>query len=323
MKASARAKEAAWEAKNAFDIGDHVLALAAAARAVAFGDLSAETVALFDLLLDATEPNAAAALLDHLLTDAWGDWPPAFHARVATRRFDALRQSPSADPEAIAAAAVETLEAAAAGNEDAWQPIADPASLGALLDAVAWPAWLAPALEQFAYAPAPALRAQAAGRAEAYAVARAADADLARAVERALFTLGEPAAARRVEAARKAARPRPAPPKAIPSPRLDGLVVLVAGGHDRLRAAARADLLGAGAREVREVPPAWEGQRGGRLVDRLAGADAVVLVIRQIDHATGESVETAAALAGVPVTRARAAGVAAIRAAAVACRRSG
>jgi hypothetical protein len=77
---------------------------------------------------------------------------------------------------------------------------------------------------------------------------------------------------------------------------------------------ARRDLATIGVGEVREIPPAWEATRDGRAVQAtLAGSDLVVVVTRQIAHATADQVRTAAARSGIPVVEAETAGVTAIR----------
>ena len=321
----ARGATALREARRAFTADDYPLALQRVAQAVALNYLVPEVVDLFGLLLDAAEPDAVAALLGDLLADAWGDWPPAIHAALAGRRFDALAARPTRDPRELAVAALETLEAAAAGDAAAWRPVADPDRRAALLAAVDDPADTVVALEQLAYAPAAAgLRAHAVALAEAVGFAHLAEPAAARAAERALHALGDPAAAGRVEAGRKATRPRQAEPARSSAPPLQGRTIVVAGGHDRLRVAIRSELLGLGAREVREVPPAWEGQRGARPRDLMAGADLALLVIRQLDHSTGDAVLAAAEAAGVPAHRVPSASVtAAVGVATTVCSRTG
>ena len=317
---TARAATALREARRAFAADDYPLALARVSQAVALNHLTGDVLELFEVLLDAAPPGEEAALLGDLLEDAWGDWPAAFHASLAARRFDALRSLPTTDPDHLAAAALETLEAAAAGETTAWQPVADPGRRAALLAALAAPADTLLALEQLAYAPAAAgLRAHAAALAEAFGHAHLADPDLARAAERALFRLGEPAAARRVESGRKSTRPRSVSRPVHPAPfRLAGGSLVIAGGHVRLRAAVRDELRGAGLNDLREVPPTWEGQLGAPLSGLVHGADIALLVVRQLDHSTGDAVVAAAAAEAVPVVRAPSASVAGICATAVA-----
>jgi hypothetical protein len=113
---AARAAAALREAKRAFAANDYPLALARISQAVALNHLTLEVVELFDVLLGAADTDAAAALLGDLLDDTWGDWPPDFHASLAARRFEALRALPATGAEELAEAALETLEAAAAGD---------------------------------------------------------------------------------------------------------------------------------------------------------------------------------------------------------------
>ena len=316
---AARAAAALREAKRAFAANDYPLALARISQAVALNHLTLEVVELFDVLLGAADPDAAAALLGDLLDDAWGDWPPDFHASLAARRFDALRALPATGAEELAEAALETLEAAAAGDMRAWRPVADPDRRAALLSAVAAPSGALLALEQLAYAPVAAgLRAHAVALAESFGHAHLGEPDLARAAERVLFRLGAPASAHRVESGRKATRPRPDSRPAEPAPLdLAGRLLVIAGGHDRLRAAVRDELRGAGLRGLREVPPTWEGQLGASLRGLVQGADLMLLVVRQLDHSTGDAVVAAAAAEAVPVVRVPSASVAGIRSAAV------
>ncbi|MGI9253724.1 MAG: hypothetical protein ACR2J8_08250, partial [Thermomicrobiales bacterium] len=154
MKASSRAIEAAWEAKNALAAGDEDIAFAASVRAVSLGDLSPETTDLFRLLAETRDPLSAAELLGQALEDTWGDWPPEFHSEVATLRFDLLTGMGKTGPD-LADAALATLEAAAGGGrgERAWAPIEDPTRRRAILAAVEIdPAAIADALEHLAFA---------------------------------------------------------------------------------------------------------------------------------------------------------------------------
>ena len=313
----ARGATALREAKRAFAVDDYPLALARAAHAVALNQLVPEVLDLFGLLLDAAEPAVVADLLGDLLDSGWGDWPPAFHAGLAARRFDALSTLPAVDPGTVAEAALETLEAAAAGDAAAWRPVADPDRRAALLAAVDQPENTLRALEQLAYAPPQAgLRAHAAALAESFGFAHLAEPEVTRAAERVLYALGEADAARRVESGRKAARPRSASPRpTAAAPDLSAVSLVVAGGHGRLRAAVREDLATLRLSGLREIPPAWEGHRGTPPRDLVRGADLVLLVVRQLDHSTGDAVLAAADAEGVPAVRVRSASVAAIRSA--------
>ncbi len=324
---AARGATALREARRAFAADDFPLALARISQAVALNHLTSDVLDLFEVLLDAAAPGDVEALLGDLLDDAWGDWPAEVHAALAARRFDALRSLPSVAPDDLAASALETFEAAARGQSSAWRPIANPDRRAALLAAVADPANTLLALEQLAYAPPSAgLQSHAAALAEAFGHAHLAEPDVARAAERVLFLLGVPDAARRIESARKATRSRSSPRTAAPAPARPSLVgkaLLVAGGHDRLRAAVRDELRGAGLTDFREVPPTWEGQRGGSVRGLVDGADLALLVIRQLDHSTGDAVVAAAIARDVPIARAVSASVPSIVSVAVAALAAG
>lgn len=328
MKASARAIEARHAARNALGRGDEATALQESLRALVYGDPDPATLELFELLAVTGDPVPSAALLGDALEDAWGDWPPQSHCRLAALRFDLLRDMPAgADDRDLAEAAVRTLEAAAGGvrHEAAWDPVADPDRRAALLGAIATSHdAMAAALEHLAWAPKRAgIHADALRFAEQVAWANAAEPALVRASERLLHDLarsGGPEAnaardaARRLEAMRKQQRPsperRPAP---APLPDLSGRCIVIVGGHDGLRAAIMRDLRDLNPGELRDIPPTWEGQRGGGVEPALRGADLAVLVIRQLDHSTGDRAEAVARELGVAVRRARSASVAAVR----------
>lgn len=333
MKASARAIEAAWEARNAFAANDEPRAFTEAVRAVSLGDESPDVLDIFRLLGAAFDAEAAAALLGQALEDTWGDWRPAFHAEVAALRFDRLREL-GADPQDLAPAAVAALEAAAGGGKDrdAWAWIADPDRREALLAAAGSdPAAIADALEHLAFAPRHAgLQSDASRFAEQSAYAHAADRAVVRAAEVLLYAItkeGGPEAtaareaAKRLETMRKgliatAARTAtPASPPASAVPDITGACIVLVGGHDGLRAAVRALLAPRKPREIRDLPPSWEGQRGGGVDAAIRGADLTVLIIRQLDHSTGDAAEAAAETFGVAHRRARTASTAAIVAA--------
>jgi len=326
VKASARAIEARHAARIALDRGEESLALAESLRAIVYGDDDPATLELFELCAVAGEPAPAADLLGQALEDAWGDWPPATHCRLAALRFDLLRAA-GADDRDLADAAVATLEAAAGGvrHEAAWDPVVDPDRRAALLAAIAaGHDAVAAGLEHLAWAPKRAgLHADALRFAEQVAWGNAAEPALVRAAERLLHDLarsGGPEAnaardaARRLEAMRKQQRPAAARRPALASPPdLAGRCIVVVGGHDGLRAAIRRDLGDLRPAEVRDIPPTWEGQLGGGVEPTLRGADLAVLVIRQLDHSTGDRAEAAARDLGVAVRRARSASVAAVR----------
>ncbi|MFM9107893.1 MAG: hypothetical protein ACKOWF_14475 [Chloroflexota bacterium] len=338
MKASSRAIEAAWAARNAFASGDETLAFAEAVRAVSFGETAPDLLDLFHLLAATQDPAPAADLLGQALEDTWGDWPPPLHAEIAAIRFDRLIEAGVEGPP-LAGAALAALEAAAGGGPDAagnaWTPLADPGRRERILRAAdSDPASIADALEHLSFAPRRAgIQSDATRFAEQVAYAHAGERPVVRAAERLLFAIArEPGpeadaardTARRLEAMRKRlaagdSRQRPGAAAAAVAPAagsgLDGASIVLVGGHDGLRAAARALLAPRAPREIRDLPPTWEGQRGGGAEAAVRGADLVVLVIRQLDHSTGDAAEAAAREFGAAVRRARSASTAAIIAA--------
>jgi hypothetical protein len=173
-----------------------------------------------------------------------------------------------------------------------------------------------PILEQWLFAPdATGLRGEALARIEAIGSGYGADPGSVRAAERLLHAVGEREAAYRVERAHEAsspARPRTASATDIPAAR--GLDLTLVGGHPALRSMSRRDLLGDGARNVREIPSAWEGARVERsIVATMSGSDLAVVIARQVAHATSDQVRKVGHRIGVPIEIAQAASVGSIR----------
>ena len=138
------------------------------------------------------------------------------------------------------------------------------------------------------------------------------DRSVARDAERLLHAAGEPRAAYRVEGGRRTA-PAATRPAATRNA-VAGLIVVVAGGHSRLRKMVRRDLARSGIADVREIPAAFEASRVGRdIAAKLGGADLAVLIVRQIAHSTSTQVTVAAEKLGVPVAFSRSAGIAGVR----------
>lgn len=314
-----------------FEAGAFAAARAALTEAHAAGAHDLELVELLtDLATEAGDHAEAARLLGATLEPSDGpDLPPTARASLAARRFDAVVATGAhlADRDPIRAAALDLLGAAAAAGDGGWRLVQDPRRRAAIDAAFADPLAELELLEQESYAPPTVgLRQVAVGRIVALGHRHAADPIIARGAERLLFALGESARAYEVEASRRAmvtarrAVPRPGAPgdpperDGVTSPDMSGLVVVLAGGHPALRASARADLKRARAKDVREVPSAWEASRQGREVrDLLERADLAVLIWRQLAHSTSEQVLTAARAQGVAVERAETATVSAIR----------
>jgi hypothetical protein len=162
------------------------------------------------------------------------------------------------------------------------------------------------------------LRDGAIARIEDYGHRNSADYELSRAAERILHATGATDAAYRVEASRQAADRNIHAVGRSPGPRrianVAGLTVSLAGGHPALRAMARRDLIGAGVRDVKEIPPTWEATKDERAVQAtMAGSDLAIIITRQISHSTSDQVRKAAARLGLPVVNADSASVSAIR----------
>lgn len=208
---------------------------------------------------------------------------------------------------------LEILEfAAESGSPNLWSSLAAGGLLRRIEAGASGPASLLDLLEQESYAPPETgIPAMALVRAEGTGHAWAHDPAVARTAERLLHAAGDPAAAYRVERSRRDAnrdrdRRRAS---ATPDRFLTGRIVVIAGGHAPLRARVASMLRSAGAADVREIPSAKEGNRVQRDIDAtVAGADLVVVVVRQMAHSTSDQVRLAAEKAGVPLVVAESAG---------------
>lgn len=298
---------------RAFAEGDTERASTAFWRALELGDCRPETIdAWSELQPSARLETLAANLLDQTAVD----WPPGPRALLAARRFDALVRL-DAPPVNRSLAALAVLEAAAGGDAVAWQPVTSDSRREPLLAALDSPATLLEALEHLSYAPLEAgFRDHAVSLAINLGYSLIGSPEPVRAVERVLFSLGATDAAYGLERLQAAHQPRLGDRQAPDPMSFIGQTLLLNGGHDALRVAAREDLLRSGAADVRFVPPSWEGQRGDSLALSMPGVDLVIAIIRQLDHSTGDRVKAAARRAGVRVTQARTATVSAIREAA-------
>ncbi|MEA2584291.1 MAG: hypothetical protein QOF33_2376 [Thermomicrobiales bacterium] len=284
--------------------------------ATGHGDVDVVT-ALQQLYSDRGEPGNAAALVDRYLGERGADLTLQERLDWLTARFDAVTADSSV-PER-SAEALQLLEAAAACGPGGWSVVLEPDRRAVIEATMQVPTVALSAFEQYMYAPAETgLPAEAVARLEALGCRQPDDWDLSRSAERLLHAVGEPEAAYRVEACRRAAmrHATAATTSAEPEPELPlrGMVVTIAGGHPALRSLARRDLKAIGVRSVREIPSAWEATRVGRSVQAtLAGSDVIVVIARQIAHTTSDQVRGAATRLGLAVVTAETASVASIR----------
>jgi hypothetical protein len=310
----ASVRHAAWDL---FEAGRFDLARQGFERLIAAGQYDADVVtALQQVYLDRREYGNASLLIERYLQEAGPDLTPEERLSWSAARLDALTAGgPSQD---VADAALQLLEAAAAGGPADWETVLVPerrAAIEAILDD---PSRALTVLEQFMYAPeATGLPAQALALIEEFGYRHASDRDLARAAERLLHASGAAAAAYRVEFQRRSASHVAAPGQATASdsaPAIPPRIVTVAGGHAALRAMAERDLATIGVAEVRQIPPAWEATRPGKAIRAtLGGSDLAVVIGPQIAHSTSDQIRAAAAHLGIPVVTIRSAGIAAIR----------
>jgi hypothetical protein len=127
-----------------------------------------------------------------------------------------------------------------------------------------------------------------------------------RTAERLLHDLGEREAAYRVEAHRKrmGSRGRAGSSTSEESEKVDSLAdmqIVIAGGHPGLRKAASRSLVRRGA-TAREIPSHYEAVRREREMQQIiAGSDLVIVIVRQIAHATSDLVKAASRKTDVPM----------------------
>jgi hypothetical protein len=246
----------------------------------------------------------ASRLLDEYLNQYGGDIDPFERVKTAQLLFET--SSFSDDLAFRQGTTIRWLEAAAGADESAWTPITDPATRADLEALFAGPNDRLELLELVSFAPSSTTISQSAiALIEEFGHVHATDHDLARDAERLLHSLGQPNAAYRVEKSRRAVQPSGKPARKRVEDediRLTGLTIAIAGGHPALRRAIHNDLLRAGAKEIRDIPPRWEGSRQGReVVALIGGSDVAVLIGRHISHSTVDQVKRAASLAGIPV----------------------
>jgi hypothetical protein len=307
-------RRAAW---HLFDAAQFDLARRGFERLVSSGQFDSDIVtALQQIYADRREFGNVALLIDRYLHDLGSDLSPDRRLDWTATRFDALSADDSSPN--LAEAALQLLEAAAATGPHGWTVVLEPNRRAAIDVALRNPSFALSAFEQFMYAPAETgLPSQARAQIEDVGCRHAADRELVRSAEHLLHAFGDPDAAYRVEACRRAATLPTAPIHTAISdsgPPKRALTVTIAGGHPALRSMARRDLESIGVAQVREIPPAWEATRHGKAIQAtLGGSDLAVMIGPQIAHTTSDQVRASAARLGVPVVTIQSAGIAAIR----------
>jgi hypothetical protein len=263
------------------------------------------------------ESEAAFQMVARYLDDLWSTLNPQTRSTLSRLQFDIAEQLP--DAALRREAARQWLEALADDDESAWLSLHEPSARATLEQSFVEPSDQLELLELLSFAPASTgLSDESVTLIEDFGYSHAADPELSREAERLLHALGNPEAAYRVEHARRAAIPRAAKPARKRDEqaeiRLTGLIIAIAGGHPALRRAIQNDLKRAGAKEIREIPPRWEGSRQGReIVALLAGVDIAVLIGRHIAHSTVDQVKRGASLAGIPVLASHTASASGVR----------
>ncbi|MCC6780917.1 MAG: DUF2325 domain-containing protein [Hyphomicrobiales bacterium] len=307
-------RQAAWAA---FQRGDFAAALDAfLVLADADGLDSADLHVAVELMTDRGQIEQAGALIERTL----GRWRETGSAEAELEwqviRFDRVTDSSAARREA----AMQLLETLGRERDAAtWLRVlsderraALEASFDSAHDRLA-------ALEQESFAPAETgLTERARALIEEIGVVHAREMGVARAAERLLHALGDPAAAYRVERARRTFRERGAgrhvEDSGVDEDALRGLSIVLVGGHQALRVLITRDLARSGVARVEVIPSATEGIRSGRDVQGMVnGVDLVVILVRQVAHSTSEQVKRAARRANVPVAIAETAGIAGVR----------
>ena len=314
---TANLSEVRWASRACFEANLFDCAQRGFARVVAADRFDDNDVAaLQQIYADRGDNESIVALINRYLSHPGADLTPERRFAWLVSLFDAVvANAPESER---ADASIQLLEAAASAGDRAWAVVLEPKCRAVIEDAIREPSTALAAFEQFAYAPAETgLPAEAHVRLEDLGCRHAADRDVSRAAEQLLHALGQPAAAYRVEACRRAIEraTASATPAVSPAPRSQrfGLVITVAGGHAALRSLARRDLVSLGVAEMREVPSAWEATRDTRSVHAMiAGSDLVVVIPRQIAHSTSDQVRKTADRFGVTVAQAETASVAAI-----------
>ena len=265
-----------------------------AAALSAMGDAGEARRWLEALLADAPSPDRTL-LTSCLLQWLGRDHDAALGAAVAHAAFAA------ADPDQREQAALLTLEHLAMADDD-----------GVPLAAVSDEDWLAllTAMEDPRACEAAltyALRAPASTTALVRAWAtetgyrHGTDARVLRAAERVLHHVGAREDAYHLARVRKGLAPTPKRTALVQEPPLANAVIVLVGGHDGLRAMLRQDLHDLGAREIRDIPPRWEGNRAARATAVIPGATLVIAIIGELDHSTSDAAKRAAQAAAVPL----------------------
>jgi hypothetical protein len=276
-------------------------------------DLEAVSV-LHQLYIDQSRWSDAVDLLTATIERMEPSWEPREQFPWRTALFEAAIQAEPVERLTDLAAAI--FETAAAGSSELWDRLLS-GKLRAEIEPLLTQAETAmPILEQWLFAPdATGLRGEALARIEAIGSGYGADPDSVRAAERLLHAAGEREAAYRVERAHAASNlAHPRTPSAADAPAARGLNLTLVGGHPALRSMSRRDLLGDGARNIREIPSAWEGARVERsIVATMSGSDLAVVIARQVAHATSDQVRKVGQRIGVPIEIAQAASVGSIR----------
>lgn len=301
-----------------FEAGDFEGARLALSQAVAAGANDRDAVFLLGgLISDHADHAAAAALYQSFLDGPGLDLAPSDQLDWYRLAFDAETRT---DTGSNSRSALDLLAAAAAADD--WSPILDAARRPAIEALFTTPIARLDLLEQYGYAPAETgLPAAALARIQSIGIDGSDDWQTSRTAERLLHLFGHPEAAYAIERARRvASRLLPERRDRVPAADselaagLQGLVILIAGGHPALRRQIARDLTRAQVAAVREIPPAWEGVRGGREVrDRIEGSDVAVLIGRRLAHSTTNQVRSAAQKSGVPVIRAETASINSVR----------
>lgn len=310
-------RAAAW---GAFDDGDFSGAAESFAALLEAGELTEiDLAAAVEIAIDGEGVAAGVALMTRVLDDWLPDREPRALLRLARQAF-AIASHPSVQPGTRANAGLRILELLAVANDlNEWTSAITSGELDGIETAQIDPLGLLDALEQLAFAPPETgLPDRAVSRLESTGHAYAHDPVVARTAERLLHALGRPELAYGVERAKRDARPKTTAAVRDTGEMDDlsiaGLRVAIAGGHPALRSVIRKDLGRAKITDVREVPSRQEASRIGRDVQAtIAGADVVVLLVRQLAHSTSDQVRKAAARQGVPVAVSDSAGVSGVR----------
>lgn len=308
---------AAWDA---FQRDDFDAAIDAFLEMREVGDLrSTDLMALVELLVDRERGEWASALIDEQLAHWDAIDAPEAAAPWRALQFD-LQMRAAAYPDAVAQRGVILLESLAATNDAAeWDRILTLDRREQIEASFDTPVERLQAFELEALAPASTgLPTRAAALIEEIGALHASQPAVARTAERLLHALGEAAAAYRVERVRRMADSDASLADRPSDDQLDldirGWTIVIAGGHAGLRSIIARDLLRSGAARIDAIPSATEASRAGRDVQAaLAGADAVVVLVRQIAHSTSDQVKRAAKRAGVPLVIADSAGISGVR----------